>query len=414
MLSRRAKLAAGAVWVLFWLLLITTEVQDDLRRGHHQVWQPVLWSASSGLTATLLTLLQRHFTRRHDHLLATPLRWFGRQFLWLPVFWVAFVPLTFGMRHAVYALAGDSYRHEAWAETLLYENIKISVFFGTAAVVLFGILSYHALLQEQLRAERAKGALRQAQLLRLTQQMQPHFLFNALNTISSLMHEDVERADTMLIQLADVLRATLELSGRHEAPLATELRLLRAYAGLMRERFSDRVSIDWHIDETLLACPVPVMSLQPLLENIFKHTVERRRQPVRISIAASREGDQMVLRMDDDGGTLAPAGATAAPVQAGATTTTTTTTTTPTPSAAPRAAPAHASGGASPPAGAVAGTAADDSGGGGGGGGGGGTGIGLANLRERLLELHGERAGLTLSALAPAGVRAELRLPCAC
>ncbi|WGG48460.1 sensor histidine kinase [Rugamonas sp. DEMB1] len=388
MLSRRAKLAAGAVWVLFWLLLITTEVQDYLRRGHHQVWQPVLWSASSGITATLLTLAQRHFTRRHDHLLATPLRWFGRQFLWLPVYWASFVPLTFGMRHAVYALAGDTYHHEAWVETFLYENVKISVFFGTAAVVLFGILSYHALLQEQLRAERAKGALRQAQLLRLTQQMQPHFLFNALNTISSLMHEDVGRADTMLIQLADVLRATLELNGRHEAPLATELRLLRAYAGLMRERFSDRVSIDWHIDETLLACPVPVMSLQPLLENIFKHTVERRRQPVRISIAASREGGQLVLRMDDDGGTLAPNAAAAALAPAGAATT---------PSALADAAAAQASGAASSPAGA-----AD------------GGGIGLANLRERLLELHGERAGLTLSALAPAGVRAELRLPCAC
>ncbi|MBJ7312665.1 sensor histidine kinase [Rugamonas sp. CCM 8940] len=362
MLSKRTTLAVGAVWVLFWMLLITTEVQDYLRRGHHQLWQPVLWSASSGVTATLLTLAQRHYTKRYDHLLATPLRWFGRQFLWLPVFWISFVPLTFGMRHLVYALAGERYRHEAWAETFLYEDIKITVFFGTVAVVLFGILSYHALQQEQLRAERAKSALRQTQLLRLTQQMQPHFLFNALNTISSLMHQDVDRADTMLIQLADVLRATLELSGQHETPLANELRLLRAYASLMHERFSDRVSIDWHIDDTLLACPVPVMSMQPLLENIFKHTVERRRQPVRISIAASREHDQLVLRLDDDGGTLAPAGANGSGSGSGAAN----------------------------------------------------TGIGLANLRERLGELHGERASLTLSALAPAGVRAELRLPCAC
>ncbi len=71
--------------------------------------------------------------------------------------------------------------------------------------------------------------------------MQPHFLFNALNTVSSLMHTDVEKADATLIRLADVLRATLDVSELHEAPLSTELRLVRGYAQVMQERYSDRV-----------------------------------------------------------------------------------------------------------------------------------------------------------------------------
>lgn len=271
------------------------------------------------------------------------------------MYWVVFVPVAFGIRHAVYALAGETYLHTTWPEIYLYEDVKMTVFFFIFATITFGVLSYHAMLNEKLRVERINASLREAQLLRLTQQLQPHFLFNALNTISSLMHTDVARADAMLIQLADVLRATLDVGERHQVPLATELRLLRGYASLMSERFSDRVRIDWRIDDTLLACPVPVMSMQPLLENIFKHTVEKRRQPTAITISVGREGDVIVLRMDDDGGTLPAADA--------------------------------------PHIGA--------------------SGLGVRNLRERLTALHGARASFDLTQLAPAGVRAEMRLPCA-
>jgi LytS/YehU family sensor histidine kinase len=236
----------------------------------------------------------------------------------------------------------------------VYEDVKISVFFFTFTTITFGVLSYHAMQNEKLRVERANASLREAQLLTLTQQMQPHFLFNALNTISSLMHSNVARADAMLIQLADVLRATLDVSGQHSVSLETELRLLRGYAALMSERFSDRVRIDWDIDDALLGVQVPVMSMQPLLENIFKHTVEKRRQLTAIVISVLRDGDEVVLRLEDDGGTL-PAVSDAAAI---------------------------------------------------------GGGIGVRNLRERLTALYGERAAFNLTQLSPTGVRAEMRLPC--
>jgi len=347
--ANRIRTVIAIAWLLFWVLTVSVAIQDYQRNNGHALWQPVLWETSSMVVATFLLLLQRHFTLPYRHLLATPWRWLALQALWLPVYWLAFVPLAFGIRHAVYALAGAVYRHEPWPQTFVYESLKITVFVSLFTLIRFGILSYQELLEEKLRAEKSNALLRQAQLQRLTQQMQPHFLFNALNMVSSLMHSDVEKADATLIQLADVLRTTLDLSELHEAPLATELRLVRGYARVMEERYADRVAIDWRIDEAALACTVPVMSIQPLLENIFKHTVERRRQPTRITLSAMRDDAGLLVRLDDDSGALNPADT---------------------------------------------------------------PGIGLKNLRERLSVLYGERASLTLAQLEPAGVRAEMRLPC--
>lgn len=352
---QKTRTIVAIAWALFWVLMISTSVQEYLRGHDDGVWKPVLWETTSALTGTMLLLLQRRHTRQYDALVATPLRWFLRQLVWLPAYWIAFVPLAFGMRHAVYALMGEDYPHESWASVYLYEDIKMTVFFSLFTAITFGILSFHAMLNERLRVERASSALRQAQLLRLSQQMQPHFLFNALNTISALMHSDVAKADSMLVQLSDVLRATLDVGERHLVPLQTELRIVRGYAALMGERFAERVSISWEVDQTALACEVPVMSLQPLLENVFKHTVEQRRQPVAIHITAVRQQDMLLLAVQDDSGSLPP-NATAS-VAAG--------------------------------------------------------GISLRNLRERLTALFGERATLELRQLAPAGVRAEVRLPCA-
>lgn len=355
---QRTRTVIAIAWVLFWLLMITTSVQEYLRDHDHGLWKPILWESSSALTGTLLLLAQRHYTRQYDHLLVSPLRWFARQLVWLPVYWIAFVPIAFGMRHAVYALMGERYPHGGWASIYLYEDIKMTVFFCIFATITFGVLSFHAMQEEKLRVERANASLREAQLLRLSQQMQPHFLFNALNTISSLMYSDVQRADAMLIQLSDVLRATLDVGERHLVPLETELRILRGYAALMAERFADRVSIRWDIDDTLLSCAVPVMSMQPLLENIFKHTVEKRRQPTAITISAHRAGDDLLLRLEDNAGNL---GVSNLWVSADIRT----------------------------------------------------SGIGVRNLRERLDALYGGRASFALVALSPAGVRAEVRLPCA-
>jgi two-component system LytT family sensor kinase len=348
----RPKLVFAIAWALFWALMVSVAVQDYIMdEDGDAYWQPVLWETSSMLAISVLLLAQHHYTRHHSRLIATPRRWFLMQAAWLPLYWLAFTPIAFGIRHGVYALLGLHYIHDGWAITFLYESLKISVFFTLFVLIEFGVLSYYELLEEKLRAEKANALLRQAQLQRLTQQMQPHFLFNALNTISSLMHSDVDKADAILVQLADVLRTTLDVSERHQAPLETELRLVRGYAAVMEERYAGRLTISWDIDPAALHCAVPVMSIQPLLENIFKHTVERRRLPTHIHLRATLDTGALAITLDDDSGTLAQN--------------------------------ANA-------------------------------GIGLANLRERLDVMHLGAATVALTQLSPAGVRAEMRLPCAC
>jgi len=340
-----------SAWILFWILMVLVAVQDFVRNEHsHAVWKPLLWEGSSALVTSVLALVQLRWSQRDDGLLGTPWRWFARQARWLPMYWIAFVPLAFGLRHAVYAIVGETYRHDTVPQLFLYESMKISIFFGLFTAIRFGVTSYRALLEERLRAERANALLHQAQLQRLGQQMQPHFLFNALNTVSALIWTDPARADAMLMQLADVLRETLALGERHAAPLATELRLARGYADVMAERYADRVAIAWQVDDALLDREVPVMSLQPLLENVFKHTVERRRGVTRIGVSVCREGNELVLGVEDDAGRLA---ALARP-----------------------------------------------------------GGIGLANLRARLAALYGDAARLELTARPQGGVRAVVRLPC--
>jgi len=352
--STRSKIAFGIAWILFWTLMALVAVEDYRRDGGSEYWKPVLWETSSAVVATLLLTIQLRLGGRYNHLIATPWRWFALQARIMPLYWIAFVPLAFGIRHAVYSLAGSHYDHEPWGQVFVYESLKITVFAGLFTVIAFGLLSWRELLGARLRAEQANALLREAQLQSLTRQMQPHFLFNALNTISSLMHTDVARADAVLVQLSDMLRAALALGQRPQATLEEELRLARAYAGVMEGRFDGRARIDWRIDEGILGVLLPAMSVQPLLENVFKHTVERRRGPIRILVSAAREDDSLVLRVEDDAGRL-----DAAEGQEGE------------------------------------------------------SGIGLANLRARLAALHGERASLSLSQLEPSGVRTELRLPCA-
>ncbi|MBI3230545.1 MAG: histidine kinase [Burkholderiales bacterium] len=336
-------------WLLLWLLLVATALQEFMREGGQAYWQPVLWESSSLLSAALLISMQRHFGRKFDYLHSTPWRWFAVQFAWLPVNCSLFVPLNFGMRHAVYALMGQTYHHQAWLQLFFYEAIKVSLLFAMCNVIVFTFLSWQQLLQEKDKAQAAHEALRLAQLQQLAQQMQPHFLFNALNTISSLMYSDLDKADAILIQLADVLRNTLEMGTEQQVPLEKELRLLRGYAALMSARFIDRVDIAWHIEPTTLPCLVPVMSLQPLLENIFKHTVEKTRSLTRIQIQIHKIGTELHLVFADDQGFLAETPAS--------------------------------------------------------------TGIGLTNLRSRLQGLYGSQARLELQQLTPRGVRTELVLP---
>ena len=141
----------------------------------------------------------------------------------------------------------------------------------------------------------------QAQLQALKGQLQPHFLFNTLNSISTLMHEDVDAADRMVVSLGDLLRATLSEVGGQEVTLRRELEVLDLYLRIQLIRFQDRLRVNTDVDPRALGACVPNLVLQPLVENAIKHGIAPHSVDGVIDIGARLDGPQIVLSVHDDG-----------------------------------------------------------------------------------------------------------------
>jgi hypothetical protein len=302
---RRPDIALYCLWAMFWLLMLAVAIQDYARDGGTQWWQPVLWEGSSLLVATIWVVVQRRADRRYAVYLDQPLRWLGHHIKWFPLVVVTFIASVYAIRHGVYALLGQRYTHEPWSYVLVYESMKLVLFFGLWLGLIFGFDAFAQAQEQRQRLLALQKSLAEAQLAHLKAQLRPHFFFNALNTISALMHVDVPRADRLLSRLADLLRATLQWGDKEITSLREEIRMLELYAQIMQERFSDRVTLTWNVDSAALGGAVPALLLQPLLENAFKHGVERSRDTVRIDIAARRDGERIHIAIRNTGSLLA-------------------------------------------------------------------------------------------------------------
>jgi LytS/YehU family sensor histidine kinase len=139
----------------------------------------------------------------------------------------------------------------------------------------------------------------------LKAQMQPHFLFNTLHTISAMMHVDVKRADRMLSRLSSLLRMTLANIGRQEVRLADELAFVEAYLDIERERFGEHLAMRIEVADEALEALVPALFLQPLVENCIRHGFAAPATDGSISIGAVRDGERLLLTVADDGRGLA-------------------------------------------------------------------------------------------------------------
>ncbi|GAB5535379.1 MAG: histidine kinase [Rubricoccaceae bacterium] len=154
---------------------------------------------------------------------------------------------------------------------------------------------------------RLEGQLTEARLSALRMQLNPHFLFNALNTVSAFIERDPRRAQTMVAHLAGLLRQVLDGDDRPEVPLADELALLRDYIAIQEARFGDDLSVHEQVAPDVLDALVPALVLQPLVENAFEHGVSPHAgTPARIEIGARRErvddgSYRLVLTVSDNG-----------------------------------------------------------------------------------------------------------------
>jgi len=194
---------------------------------------------------------------------------------------------------------------------LLAGNALIELIIFWAVIAVIQAFEFNRRLREQEHSAQALQArLTEAQLDALSAQLQPHFLFNTLSAVTTLMHRDVAAADRMVNRLGELLRATLVRNGIHEIPLAEELALLDRYLDIMRVRFSDRLTVVVDVPDELRTALVPQLLLQPLVENALEHGIARRVGPGTVTIAARRSASELQLKITDDGPGLAPAPST--------------------------------------------------------------------------------------------------------
>lgn len=344
-LERRVVPIGAVVLTTFFALLYALRGSiSAIDRGEDPRWaQQVWWSLAMWWTCLPLLPPLAALVRRFP--VGPPHPWRNAGVLLLGTIaaaWLRHVLMT----PVVVALTGvPDVAASATARTLTYFTV-----FLVMVALLHAVHYYRAERAREVREAVLARGLAEARLAALRTQLQPHFVFNVLNAVTTLVHADPMAADRMLTRFAALLRAILHEETEEHA-LARELDLLARYVELMQLRFGDRIAVEWAVDDAARTARVPFLVLQPLVENAYEHGLGGRESGGRVRIGAARTGDSLRLVVEDDG-----AGADVA----------------------------------------TAGT---------------GGGIGLRNTRERLAQLHGARAALVLERPPGGGTRATVTLP---
>ena len=181
-------------------------------------------------------------------------------------------------------------------------NLHLSLQIYWAVVGIWSAYNYYRKYRErELQTSQLEARLAQSRLQVLKMQLHPHFLFNALNAISELIHRDPDAADRMLTDLSDLLRMSFENLEVQEVSLKQELEFLHKYIEIEQMRFHDRLVVEMRIAPDTLDATVPNMILQPIVENAIKHGISPRASGGRIDIEASRNNGHLEITVQDNG-----------------------------------------------------------------------------------------------------------------
>ncbi len=187
-----------------------------------------------------------------------------------------------------------------WASYLYQFDVNLFAF--AIIVAATHALDYSRHLQEQRVSElRLQSALSRARLSALQLQLQPHFLFNTLNAISELVHEDPAKADAMVTSLSELLRMSIDTSTSAEMTVRREVQFLDAYLRIQRLRFEDRLDATIDVESAALGACVPSLVLQPLVENAIRHGISPRAGPGTVRVVARVRDDRLEITVRDDG-----------------------------------------------------------------------------------------------------------------
>jgi len=188
-------------------------------------------------------------------------------------------------------------------QRLFLTNVVDDIITTYSPIVLIAhVISYYQKFRErELRTSQLQAQLEKARLQALKSQLQPHFLFNTLNSISALMLTNVEAADRMITRLGDLLRISLETAGTQMTTLSRELEFVNCYIEIEKVRFEERLRVFVDVAPDTLDVSVPHLLLQPLVDNAIKHGISRMTSGGELRISASRDDSDLHLEVSDNG-----------------------------------------------------------------------------------------------------------------
>ena len=219
---------------------------------------------------------------------------------------------AFGVAHGVMRAGVSPWvdsTHIPPTKIILGQMLLTVLSYWVFVVTYQSLANYRLFRERELRASQLESRLAQAQLEMLRMQLHPHFLFNTLHAVSTLIHKDPEAADEMVSQLSDLLRMTLENIGRQEVSLREEVDFLQRYLDIQQTRFQDRLHVTLDIPSDTLDARVPNQALQPLVENAIRHGLDERTGEGAIEIAAREAAEVLTVTVRDNGPGFAPSDA---------------------------------------------------------------------------------------------------------
>ncbi len=284
------------------LLLLGYRYLNDLTREKSGTFTPRLIEEMTGAYGgAIIFPLVVIFARRYRLQWRNLLRLLPLHLLALSFFSAAHTTLNAITRWMLFPVAGlgdYDYGIMSIRYVMEFSNDVISYTLIVGFVYLFD--HYQQSRDREVITAQLETRLAQAQLQSLRLQLQPHFLFNTLNTISSMIYENPRAADEMIACLSDLLRLTLRNCQSQEVTLDEELEFLNLYLEIMRARFEERLVVRIDVESSTRSALVPQLILQPLVENSIRHAVDERGY-VTIDIRSNRENGSLVLEVIDDG-----------------------------------------------------------------------------------------------------------------
>jgi two-component system LytT family sensor kinase len=303
---RRRWFWIGSIWLTVALFSASQNVLVMRSEGMHHAWTRLFVTLLlSWLVWALATPLVLRLAHQYPPLRLTPISTWLTHFAACATIAVLSGAWEAWLQELMNPLAlspGPPPFVSLWRDTLYGELFQSVCLYAALVAISYILDSRERLVRQQIETAHLNEQFSKAQLDVLRRQIEPHFLFNALNAIAGLVRENRNaQALSMIVGLSDFLRKVVEGAGRQQVPLAEEVRFLQQYLDIQKVRFADRLQVSVDIPKELFPMQVPSLILQPIVENAVKHGIAKQARGGWLRVTASRSDGQLTLCVYNDG-----------------------------------------------------------------------------------------------------------------